>query len=95
MTKTIRFRLTELEEAQLKLTAEQCGMSVSDYCRAAIFGTTPQNRLSEEQQQLLAEVRKIRLDLNRTANHWRVGAWPEVRSGLASIIEKLKPLLNL
>ena len=37
LTKTVLFRLTELEEAQLKRTAAQCGMSVSDYCRAAIL----------------------------------------------------------
>lgn len=58
LTKTVLFRLTELEEAQLKRTAAQCGMSVSDYCRAAIFGTTPKQRLTPEQQKLLEEAVK-------------------------------------
>lgn len=89
LTKTVLFRLTELEEAQLKRTAAQCGMSVSDYCRAAIFGTTP------KQQKLLEEVREIRWNMSRITNHWRSRDWPDVRLELDRIIEKLKPLLNL
>lgn len=95
LTQTIRFRLTSLEEAQLKRTAEQCGLSVSDFCRAAIFGAAPKERLTEEQQELLKEVRHIRLDLDRITRHWRSGAWEEVRTGLNQIVTRLKPLLNL
>lgn len=92
LTKTVLFRLTELEEAQLKRTAAQCGMSVSDYCRAAIFGTTPKQRLTPEQQKLLEEVREIRWNMSRITNHWRSRDWPDVRLELDRIIEKLKPL---
>lgn len=95
LSKTVLFRLTELEEAQLKRTAAQCGMSVSDYCRAAIFGTTPKQRLTPEQQKLLEEVREIRWNMSRITNHWRSRDWPSVRLELDRIIEKLKPLLNL
>ena len=59
LTKTVLFRLTELEEAQLKRTAAQCGMSVSDYCRAAIFGTI--DSVDVHQRSLVYAVRYARL----------------------------------
>lgn len=95
LTQTILFRVTSLEGKQLKQTAEQCGMSVSDFCRSSVFGITPKQRLTEEQIELLKEVRKIRFDLDRITRHWRSGEWKDVRTELNQIIAYLKTISNL
>lgn len=94
-SKTVRFRLSDIEALQLSRTAEECGMSVSDFIRASLFGTSPTYRLTDEQEALLRDVRSIRLDLDRVTRSWRANAWGDVRQELQRIIVKLKPILNL
>ena len=94
-SKTVRFRLSDIEALQLSRTAEECGMSVSDYIRASLFGTSPTYRLTDEQEALLRDVRSIRLDLDRVSHYWRAKHWGNVQEELQQIVQKLKPLVNL
>ena len=85
-TKRINIRCGELELALIRRHAEECGLSVSDYCRQVLLAYCPRKRLSEHEYQAIIEVRKLTGDLTHLTNFFHQRKYAAVMDELRSII---------
>ena len=56
-------KVTEQELAQIKSTADQCGMTRSDFIRARALGYKPRQRLSDKELDGLRQLAACRTDM--------------------------------
>lgn len=61
-------KVTEQELSQIKSTAEQCGMTRSDFIRARALGYKPRQRLSDRELDGLRQLAACRTDMVNFAN---------------------------
>ena len=61
-------KVTEQELAQIKSTADQCGMTRSDFIRARALGYKPRQRLSDKELDGLRQLAACRTDMVNFAN---------------------------
>lgn len=61
-------KVTEQELSQIKSTAEQCGMTRSDFIRARVLGYKPRQRLSDRELDGLRQLAACRTDMVNFAN---------------------------
>ena len=61
-------KVTEQELKQIKETAEQCGMTRSDFIRARALGYKPRQRLSDKELDGLRQLAACRTDMVNFAN---------------------------
>ena len=61
-------KVTEQELAQIKSTADQCGMTRSDFIRARALGYKPRQRLSDKDLDGLRQLAACRTDMVNFAN---------------------------
>ncbi|WP_206423531.1 hypothetical protein [Bacteroides sp. An19] len=61
-------KVTEEELAQIKSTADQCGMTRSDFIRARALGYKPRQRLSDKELDGLRQLAACRTDMVNFAN---------------------------
>jgi len=68
-----QFRLTEQEAAAFERAVRRSGLTQAEYLRQLIGGCIPQDALNQDYYQMMAELRKLRQDVNRysdTANEY-------------------------
>ena len=61
-------KVTEQELTQIKCTAEQCGMTRSDFIRARVLNYRPRQRLSDRELDGLRQLAACRTDMVNFAN---------------------------
>ena len=61
-------KVTEQELSQIKSTADQCGMTRSDFIRARALGYKPRQRLSDRELDGLRQLAACRTDMVNFAN---------------------------
>lgn len=61
-------KVTEQELSQIKSTADQCGMTRSDFIRARALGYKPRQRLSDRELNGLRQLAACRTDMVNFAN---------------------------
>ena len=66
--KVVVTKVTEQELKQIKETAEQCGMTRSDFIRARALGYKPRQRLSDKELDGLRQLAACRTDMVNFAN---------------------------
>ena len=66
--KVVVTKVTEQELAQIKSTADQCGMTRSDFIRARALGYKPRQRLSDKELDGLRQLAACRTDMVNFAN---------------------------
>ena len=66
--KVVVTKVTEQELAQIKSTADQCGMTRSDFIRARALGYKPRQRLSDKDLDGLRQLAACRTDMVNFAN---------------------------
>ena len=66
--KAVVTRVTEQELSLIKSTAEECGMTRSDFIRARALGYKPRRRLSDEELDGLKRLAACRTDMVNFAN---------------------------
>ena len=66
--KVVVTKVTEQELSQIKSTAEQCGMTRSDFIRARALGYKPRQRLSDRELDGLRQLAACRTDMVNFAN---------------------------
>ena len=66
--KVVVTKVTELELSQIKSTADQCGMTRSDFIRARALGYKPRQRLSDRELDGLRQLAACRTDMVNFAN---------------------------
>ena len=66
--KVVVTKVTEQELSQIKSTADQCGMTRSDFIRARALGYKPRQRLSNRELDGLRQLAACRMDLVNFAN---------------------------
>ena len=66
--KVVVTKVTEQELSQIKDTAEQCGMTRSDFIRARALGYKPRQRLSNKELDGLRQLAACRTDMVNFAN---------------------------
>lgn len=66
--KVVVTKVTEQELSQIKSTAEQCGMTRSDFIRARALGYKPRLRLSDAELDGLRQLAACRTDMVNFAN---------------------------
>ena len=66
--KVVVTKVTEQELTQIKCTAEQCGMTRSDFIRARALGYKPRQRLSDNELDGLRQLAACRTDMVNFAN---------------------------
>lgn len=66
--KVVVTKVTEQELAQIKSTADQCGMTRSDFIRARALGYKPRQRLSGAELDGLRQLAACRTDMVNFAN---------------------------
>ena len=66
--KVVVTKVTELELSQIKSTADQCGMTRSDFIRARALGYKPRLRLSDMEMDALRQLAACRTDMVNFAN---------------------------
>ena len=66
--KVVVTKVTEQELSQIKSTAEQCGMTRSDFIRARALGYKPRQRLSGKELDGLRQLAACRTDMVNFAN---------------------------
>lgn len=66
--KVVVTKVTELELSQIKSTADQCGMTRSDFIRARALGYRPRQRLSDRELDCLRQLAACRTDMVNFAN---------------------------
>ncbi|WP_417011686.1 plasmid mobilization protein [Bacteroides clarus] len=66
--KVVVTKVTEQELKQIKETAEQCGMTRSDFIRARALGYKPRPRLSDKELDGLRQLAACRTDMVNFAN---------------------------
>lgn len=66
--KVVVTKVTEQEFAQIKSSANQCGMTRSDFIRARALGYKPRQRLSDAQMNGLRQLAACRTDMVNFAN---------------------------
>ncbi|MBQ6062340.1 MAG: hypothetical protein IJK87_01755 [Prevotella sp.] len=95
MTKNekINFRCTEEESVVIRRTARECGLSVSDYCRRVVLNFRPKKRLTDEELEMLREVRKETHDLQRIANYFKGKKYEAVIREVQLVVARLKVIL--
>ena len=69
--KAVVTKVTEKELSLIKSTAEECGMTRSDFIRARALGYRPRRRLSCEEQDGLKRLAACRTDMVNFANALR------------------------
>ena len=69
--KVVVTKVTEKELSLIKSTAEQCGMTRSDFIRARALGYSPKRRLSGEELDDLKRLAACRTDMVNFANAMR------------------------
>ena len=69
--KAVVTKVTEKELSLIKSTAEQCGMTRSDFIRARVLGYSPKQRLSGEELAGLKRLAACRTDMVNFANALR------------------------
>ena len=66
--KVVVTKVTEQELSQIKSTADQCGMTRSDFIRARVLGYKPRQRLSNRELDGLRQLAACRTDMVNFAN---------------------------
>ena len=66
--KVVVTKVTEQELAQIKSSANQCGMTRSDFIRARALGYKPRRRLSDTEMDGLRQLAACRTDMVNFAN---------------------------
>ena len=66
--KVVVTKVTEQELAQIKSTADQCGMTRSNFIRARALGYKPRQRLSDKELDGLRQLAACRTDMVNFAN---------------------------
>ena len=66
--KVVVTKVTEQELAQIKSTADRCGMTRSDFIRARALGYKPRQRLSDTELDGLRQLAACRTDMVNFAN---------------------------
>ena len=66
--KVVVTKVTEQELAQIKSTADQCGMTRSDFIRARVLGYKPRQRLTDAELDGLRQLAACRTDMVNFAN---------------------------
>ena len=66
--KVVVTKVTEQELSQIKSTADQCGMTRSDFIRARALGYKPRQRLSDRELDGLRQLAACRTDMVNFAN---------------------------
>lgn len=66
--KVVVTKVTEQEHSQIKDTANQCGMTRSDFIRARALGYKPRQRLSDRERDGLRQLAACRTDMVNFAN---------------------------
>ncbi len=66
--KVVVTKVTKQELAQIKSTADQCGMTRSDFIRARALGYKPRQRLSDAELDGLRQLAACRTDMVNFAN---------------------------
>ena len=66
--KVVVTKVTEQELTQIKSTANQCGMTRSDFIRARALGYKPRQRLSDKELDGLRQLAACRTDMVNFAN---------------------------
>lgn len=66
--KVVVTKVTEQELSQIKDTADQCGMTRSDFIRARALGYKPRQRLSDRELDGLRQLASCRTDMVNFAN---------------------------
>jgi hypothetical protein len=92
-TKTIKMYCTVLERTVIADTAKNCSLSISEYCRRAVLSCRPRARLTEEQLELLKDVRKVAADLQHLNNFFKTGKFSDMKAENEKIITKLKSII--
>lgn len=94
-TETAHFRLTSEEKHFLQRQAEDCGLSLSNFCRSVCLGFQPRQRLTADQVEMMKEVRKLRSDLIHISNYTKKNRdWSGIRPDVEIVVSKLKDLLT-
>lgn len=95
VTKNFRidFRCTEEEFYAIEETARSCSMSKSDYVRQVVLGFRPKKKLTNDELQLLQDVRKATSDLQHINNYFSKGWYAKLMAELKPIIQQLKDLV--
>ncbi len=67
----VRFRLTKMEKEVLKLRANKCSLSLSDFCRNTIFDKEVKYKLTLEEVQAYQSLARFHNDFERLANFFK------------------------
>lgn len=89
----VNFRCTLLEKLAIDNMAKKCGRTTSDYCRLVILGYLPKQRLTEEELQLLREIRKVASDLQHIKNYFVERKYTQTMQEVTNVINQLKSIL--
>jgi len=63
----IEFRVSALEKKAIELTAQEVGMSVSDYCRKSALGKDVKMRFTDEQLLVYKDLHQYHTNFSRIA----------------------------
>lgn len=89
----ITFCCSEDEQRAIRQTAEDCGLSMSKYCKKVVLNYKPKYRLTPEDIQLLQDVRSVKSDLQRIANYFKYSNHQLEIDEVRKIINILKTIL--
>lgn len=91
----IKFRVFALEKEAVTLSAQRAGLSVSEYARRCTLNQVIKARRSQQELELLQQLRKYELNFTRLGHLIRnkqPGQWQEIQTLIAGISEELKRL---
>ena len=66
-------RVTTAERAELEARAQRAGVTLTEFCRRAVFGQTVQERRSDPADRALAELNRVGVNLNQIARGMNAG----------------------
>lgn len=94
-TEIARFRLAPDEMQFLRRQADDCGLTLSNFCRAVCLGYQPRQRLTADEVEMLREVRKLRNDLVHINNYNKHNPnWDSIRKDNEKLILNLNEILK-
>lgn len=94
-TEIARFRLAPDEMQFLRKQASDCGLTLSNFCRAVCLGYQPRQRLTADEVEMLREVRRLRNDLTHINNYnSKNPSWAGIRKNNEYLILRLNEILK-
>lgn len=67
----VQFRCSFYEKKLLRVKADKCGLSISEYCRRAAFDDRIIERLTQEQIDMYKMLTKYEMNFKRIGNMYR------------------------